>query len=173
MAGVGRATRVAALVLVVGATIACDRVTKQAAAGHLSGRPRVSLAGDSIRLEYAENRGGFLSLGAELPEALRLALFELGTAALLGWLGVWVLRRALGGSWALGPGLLWAGGVANLIDRVSQGRVIDFLNVGVGGLRTGIFNVADVAITTGVVLMVLNLRERKPLKQCASRRTKA
>jgi signal peptidase II len=52
--------------------------------------------------------------------------------------------------------LVCAGGLSNLIDRVAyDGRVIDFLNVGIGSLRTGIFNVADMAITFGAILMLL------------------
>jgi signal peptidase II len=55
--------------------------------------------------------------------------------------------------------LLLAGGVGNLIDRVSQnGFVTDFISVGVGPLRTGIFNVADVAVTFGAVALVLTLQ---------------
>ena len=47
---------------------------------------------------------------------------------------------------------MFGGGVGNLIDRVLfENGVIDFLNVGIGNLRTGIFNVADMAIMTGVV----------------------
>lgn len=45
--------------------------------------------------------------------------------------------------------------MGNLIDRVFQdGQVIDFLHLGVGTLRTGIFNVADVAITCGAMMLV-------------------
>lgn len=48
------------------------------------------------------------------------------------------------------------GGLGNLIDRVfNHGAVIDFLNLGVGGLRTGIFNAADVQILTGIGLLLL------------------
>ena len=48
-----------------------------------------------------------------------------------------------------------SGGIGNLWDRViPDGRVIDFMDVGIGSLRTGIFNVADLCITTGVVLLV-------------------
>ena len=46
-------------------------------------------------------------------------------------------------AWAL----VVAGGVGNLIDRIAAGYVIDFMNLGIGSLRTGIFNVADVAIS--------------------------
>jgi signal peptidase II len=162
MAEVGRAARVTAMAGIVLATIGCDRVTKQMAAQHLAGRPRVSMVADSVRLEYAENRGGFLSIGSELPRAARTVIFSVGSSGLLAWLGVWVWRRILAGGWALGPALLWAGGVANMADRIASGSVVDFLNLGVGGVRTGIFNVADVAITAGVVLLVFDMTRRSP-----------
>ena len=49
--------------------------------------------------------------------------------------------------------LIVSGGASNLIDRVITGSVIDFLNVGIGPLRTGIFNAADVGIMVGAGLM--------------------
>jgi len=55
---------------------------------------------------------------------------------------------------ALGLTLVAAGGVSNLIDRLLRGSVTDFMNLGVGALRTGIFNVADVAIVVGALLVV-------------------
>jgi signal peptidase II len=160
MAQVGRPARVLAIAGIVLSTIGCDRVTKQIASQQLARHPRLSMAGDSVRLEYAENRGGFLSIGSELPESLRTVIFSIGTSALLAWLGVWVCRRVLGGGWAFGPALLWAGGVANVADRIARGSVVDFLNLGVGGLRTGIFNAADVAITVGVVLVACDMTRR-------------
>ena len=65
--------------------------------------------------------------------------------------------------------LLLAGGVGNLIDRVSQnGMVTDFMNIGIGSLRTGIFNVADVAITFGgLALLVLAYRSPSDPKDAA------
>jgi signal peptidase II len=46
-----------------------------------------------------------------------------------------------------------------LIDRLLyHGRVTDFLNVGIGSLRTGIFNLADMAILAGALLLVLKMR---------------
>ena len=58
--------------------------------------------------------------------------------------------------------LFIAGGASNWFDRVSAGRVVDFMNVGIGWLRTGIFNVADVAIMLGAALFVLaELRFRR------------
>ena len=55
------------------------------------------------------------------------------------------------------------GGLSNLVDRcVYDGRVFDFLNMGIGRLRTGIFNVADVGIMLGVALLLLSSMKRKP-----------
>lgn len=57
--------------------------------------------------------------------------------------------------------LVLSGGIGNLLDRLlHDGGVIDFMNVGIGSLRTGIFNVADVCITIGVSLLVLEVFQR-------------
>lgn len=57
--------------------------------------------------------------------------------------------------------LVLSGGLGNLFDRIMHdGRVIDFMNLGIAGLRTGIFNVADVCITIGVLLLVLEVLQR-------------
>ena len=53
----------------------------------------------------------------------------------------------------LGLAFFVAGGASNLADRLARGTVTDFINVGVGSLRTGIFNVADVAIMLGAALV--------------------
>lgn len=66
----------------------------------------------------------------------------------------------MSGPWFLAVLGLLAGGLGNLIDRLAHdGLVIDFINLGVGPLRTGIFNVADVAITGGgLALLALSWR---------------
>jgi signal peptidase II len=66
-------------------------------------------------------------------------------------------------------GLLLAGGVGNLIDRINQnGHVTDFLNVGIGPVRTGIFNVADMAIMAGAGLLFwLSFRQEQAREPAA------
>jgi len=143
------------LVVVVAFTIGCDRVSKRYAAAALMGSPRHSYLADTLRVEYVENRGGFLSMGANLPERARTLIFVVGTAVLLGGLTFGLMHLVETGWSTIGLSLIWAGGVSNLIDRLAYGRVTDFLNVGVGSLRTGIFNVADLAITCGVGCILL------------------
>ena len=136
-------------------TVGCDRVTKHLALTHLAGEPGQSYLSGTVRLEFAENSGAFLSLGTHLPEALRTVLFVGGVGLLLIGVAVVAIRQRWQGALFCGAALLWAGGVSNLIDRVMRGSVVDFMNFGVGSLRTGIFNVADVAIMTGAALIIL------------------
>ena len=144
-----------ALVIAIAATISCDRATKHIAATTLVGAPSQSFLADTVRLEYVENAGGFLSLGANLPPMVRTGLFTFGTGfALLALVAGAILFRWTG--WPLlGLTLFVTGGASNWLDRVVRGSVIDFINIGFGPLRTGIFNVADVAIMLGVAIVVV------------------
>jgi len=152
---IGRTAVRFTLLLAVIATIGCDRVTKHIALETLSGGGVHTYLADTIRLEYTENTGGFLGLGASLPDFWRTTLFTLATAALLLMMGAVAIRSRWSGGPLFGVCLVLAGGASNWIDRVVRGSVIDFMNVGVGPLRTGIFNVADVAILTGIGCIVL------------------
>lgn len=150
------------VLLLVAATVGCDRVTKHLAAENLAAGPTHSFLADTIRLTYAENAGGFLSLGAGLPPALRTLVFTVAVGGILLALAVMAWRHR-GSAWhAAAFALFIAGGASNWFDRIESGRVVDFLNVGIGGLRTGVFNVADVAIMLGAALLLFaELRSRR------------
>jgi signal peptidase II len=137
--------------------VGCDQATKLIARDHLTpGKPLI-YAGDLFRLQYAENKGAFLGLGSSLPDAAREAIFTGGAGLMLIFMLVWLLRARRMSPWnTLAVALFCGGGLGNLIDRIFRdGRVIDFLNVGIGGLRSGIFNVADMAITAGIIMLFL------------------
>lgn len=133
----------------------CDQATKQLAIDRLAGAPPVSLAGDAVRFELAANPGGFLSLGARLPLTARRVVFLALVPALVLLAAVLALRsRGLSAHAVAGLGLMAGGGFGNWIDRaVHAGVVTDFVSLGCGGLRTGIFNAADVAIVAGALLL--------------------
>jgi signal peptidase II len=151
------ARRLVLVLLAVAATVSCDRVTKDLASSHLPPGVRHSYLADTVRLEYAENTGAFLGLGSRLSGPTRFWVFTVGTAALLGFLGFAVVTgRRLALVELVAWSCLLGGGISNLADRaVREGAVVDFLNVGVGPVRTGIFNVADMAITGGALLLLL------------------
>jgi signal peptidase II len=150
------------LILLGVGTVGCDQATKRAAVLHLEGEPDIALFGGVVRVAYAENPGAFLGLGDELPAGARVALLVVVNLLILGVLGWWAFRRPQPMLIRFAATLVIAGGVGNLIDRVLRegGRVVDFLVVGVGPVRTGVFNVADVAVMLGVGLLFLALARR-------------
>ena len=143
------------LLITIGATIGCDRVTKHVATTTLSEAPSRSFLADTFRLEYTENAGAFLGLGADWPRAVQTTVFGVGNGLLLVALVVLARRGRWPRAALLGVALFVAGGASNLLDRIMYGTVIDFMNVGIGSVRTGIFNVADMAIMLGAGILVL------------------
>src|ERR1044071_132206 len=144
-------------VLITGC-IGCDQATKWIAKQYLGPGDLISFAGDFFRLQYAENTGAFLSLGASLPDAWRQFAFTILVGLFLGALLLYTIFSAtLAPSQIFSLSLLCGDGLSNLIDRVVyDGRVVDFLNVGIGPLRPGIFNVADMAITAAAILLAVD-----------------
>jgi signal peptidase II len=138
------------------ACVGCDHAVKQAAEHWLEGAGRVVLLGGVVQLELVANAGAFLSMGAELPETLR-HLVLIGFVPLMLVSAGWLLFRSpsVSRAQALAFGLIVGGGLANWIDRVrGDGTVTDFVSLGLGPLRTGIFNVADIAIVAGLLLFL-------------------
>ena len=146
--------RAALLCLLLAATAGCDRVTKHYALTTLAGAPGQSYLGDTVRLDYHENAGGFLSAGATWRPQTRAVVFQFANGFFLLGTLIMAFRYQWSRLAAAGLMLFVAGGLSNLIDRVAMGSVIDFLNVGIGSFRTGIFNVADVAIMAGVAVLI-------------------
>jgi signal peptidase II len=145
-----------ALAALIVAVVALDQWTKVLAREHLAPWPH-TYAGGVVSLLHTENQGAFLSLGAKLPPATRTAIFSgaVSVAVLLA-LGMLVTARVHGID-AVAVALIASGGIGNLIDRLGRhGRVTDFLYLSAGPLHTGVFNVADVAITGGVIWLLVS-----------------
>lgn len=139
-------------VAVAGLVVAVDLATKQAALG-LTGPVRV-LPGVELDLGY--NSGVAFGALKGLPPWLLVAAIALVIFVLL--VGTW--RGLISPPWPA-TGLLLGGAVANLLDRAADGRVTDFIDP----VRWPAFNVADIAITFGVVmLLVAGLRDERRAK---------
>jgi signal peptidase II len=146
-------------------SIGCDQVTKSIATERMAGGPAISLLGDTVRLQHTTNTGAFLSLGASLPEGARFWILTVANCALCAFLlSVLIRRWNMARAQFIGLALIAGGGFGNLIDRfVNGGKVVDFLNVGIGPVRTGIFNVADLAITAGALALLLSGARHAPV----------
>ncbi|WP_243638338.1 signal peptidase II [Shewanella frigidimarina] len=150
--------------LVTLSCVGCDQGTKLLAAEHLPKFQMTSYLNDLLRVGYTENIGVFLGLGNNLSEQARFWFFVVLVGAFLLALLVYLVSNA---KQHLVPlialSLVFSGGMSNFYDRVvNNGAVIDFLNIGIGSIRTGIFNVADIAIMFGVFLLIFAQSKHKP-----------
>ena len=152
-------TKILLFCLLSFAFIGCDRITKDIAKEHLKDKPPVSYFNDKVRLMFVENTGAFLSLGADWPKTKSLWLLTVLPIVFLAALMVVTMKKAnkLTVFEMTAFVLVFSGGIANLIDRLLFDRhVADFINLGIGHFRTGIFNIADVYVTTGVLMLVFS-----------------
>lgn len=145
-----------AAIIVTGAVVA-DQITKLIARAMLRDLGTVQVLGRLVVLRYAENRGAFLSLGATWPGWIRALAFGAFSLALVVIAALYLIRgKGLSSSGSAALALIVGGGIGNLVDRfVRQGSVTDFVNIGIGTLRTGIFNFADVFLVAGVVWFLI------------------
>jgi signal peptidase II len=157
MRNISRLLLVSALLI---SCVGCDQISKQVVRSHMTLAESHSYLGDTVRLLYIENTGAFLGHGDSLPESARIAFLQGGVGLIvLGLLWAAAFARDMNRWQIIALALLAAGGLGNLIDRILyDGRVTDFLNVGLANLRTGIFNVADMVEVAGVVLFALSWR---------------
>lgn len=141
------------LILVV--SIALDRLTKIWAVANLKGEPAQTYLNDFIRIVYAENTGAFLSMGSGLSDQLRYWVLTILPILVLAYvLYMTLFSDDMNRPQVAAFSFILAGGISNIFDRLMEGKVVDFLNMGFEGLRTGIFNVADMSIMLGLFMMI-------------------
>lgn len=156
------------LILLFSLNIIVDQISKWIAMTHLDYSVVHSFWYDTVRIVYVENTGVAFSLGSDWSPEVRFLVFNLVVLAVLLGLLFYLIKTHKEQSFAklIAFTLILAGGFGNLIDRFfREGAVVDFLNVGIGFVRTAIFNHADMCITTGlIILIIISIREsfRKP-----------
>jgi signal peptidase II len=134
--------------------IGCDRVTKDFAKQHLANRETLSYMHDTFRLQYVENTGAALNLGDGLSKTASFWLLSILPLVFLLWLLVYTMQNMskLDPAKMICLALIFSGGIGNIIDRLLFDRhVADFMNFGINHFRTGIFNIADVCVTSGLI----------------------
>jgi signal peptidase II len=165
-------------------SLALDLGTKGWAKGHLEGRRRMEVVTDHLYFTFAKNRGGAWGLLQNEPESIRRPFFVVISVLAIVFI-VSLYRRLTPQQWALrwGLPLVLGGALGNLINRIQFNYVVDFIDYSaswvawVQGLFSGAvasdhwptFNIADVAIVAGVVLMGVDMfTTRKTPKPAAA-----
>lgn len=144
------------LIGIAGAVLAFDFWTKQWATRTLAGAAPVRVIGDLVRFTYVRNSGVAFGLGAGLP----FPYYLFSIAAVLAIVVLFIRGRVRGTGRRLALALILGGALGNLVDRVSTGLVVDFIDIGVGRWHWPVFNVADSAVSIGVVLFALTWPRR-------------
>ena len=150
--------------IAVSSFVGCDQVTKNLAKTYLMNRDAITYFHNTFVLKYVENTGAFLSMGDQLSDSVSLWIFIVLPIVFLIGLLVFVLMKSREMSLIklLGFALILAGGIGNIIDRILYDRhVTDFMILGIGNLRTGIFNFADLYVSIGAVTLLIFYRDKK------------
>lgn len=130
--------------------VLADQATKSLVASSLHLGSVVRVVDDLVRIAPSANTGAIFGL---FPD--QAALFGLLSLGVLALIVVYHARSAAGPLMSVTLGLLLGGAIGNLIDRFRFGYVLDFVDVGIGGLRWYTFNVADAAISLSIALLLL------------------
>jgi signal peptidase II len=162
---VRRTIHVILLFALVTGVVGCDGATKQIARSHLRAGGPVSIVSGVLSLAYTENEGMAFNADRVIPEGLRKPLVLLSRLAILILVGViWYRRRGEPLLEHAAYALLVAGAVGNLGEMILRGHVTDFIYL----VHWPVFNVADVSIVAGMVLLALASLSagRRPLGGC-------
>lgn len=141
---------------VLGGVLALDLITKLAIQRTFTLYQQVPVIGDYVRLTYIFNPGA--AFGIHLGEYSRFIFLFLSLLALAALAGMYWVTPVRDRVRLMSIALICGGALGNLLDRVrSANGVVDFLDVGIGDIRWPVFNVADVAVTTGAIFLALSL----------------
>ena len=154
----------ARLAAVAAAVVAIDQWTKAWATRTLAYHQPVEVIGELVRLTYTRNSGVAFGIGAGLP----FPYYLFSIAAVIAIVFLFARQRVTGLGRQIALALILGGAIGNLIDRLRSGEVVDFIEIGWGRWHWPVFNVADSAVTIGVVLFALTWPHRRAASAAGS-----
>jgi signal peptidase II len=150
-------SRTAFIAILTVFNIAIDQISKIWVRANVEPFSEASIIGDIFSLHNVENTGAFLGMGSDLNPTLKILLLLILPVIVLGLVVVHIIRdKSIDKLSLIGFCCIIGGGLANVYDRFAYGSVTDFLHIDLGGkLRTGIFNIADMSVSTGMILILV------------------
>jgi signal peptidase II len=146
------------ILLLVLANAGCDQIAKHAARQNIGYYETIDVIGKHFILTKIENSGAFLSTGDSLGGSVKFIFLSILPLLALCY-GIYYLltNTDLPKLLVLGICFVIGGGLGNLYDRMLYGSVTDFMHIDFYAFKTGIFNLADVSIMAGMVMILVNL----------------
>lgn len=154
--------KIAILILVL-LNIGCDQLSKKIVQNNVQKNEYIQLVNDNFILTHVENKGAMLGFGANFTPIVKIVLLQVVPVLVLILLLMNILRKTHLNNWlVIAFAFVIGGGIGNLIDRIAYGKVTDFFILKLGIFKTGIFNMADVAVSFGVILIfILSIKHKK------------
>jgi signal peptidase II len=149
-------SRTAGIILVIAFNILIDQVSKVLVRANFAYGEVKNLIGDTFVMQYVENTGAFLGMGSDMNPTLKLLLLLILPTLVLGYLIYYIItNKSLDKISLISLCCIAGGGIANVFDRIVFKSVTDFFHIDFGGVfRTGIFNVADMSVTFGMIALL-------------------
>ena len=147
--------RTLVILTILSTNIGCDQISKNIVRQRINYNAQIGLINNYLTLTKIENTGAFLSVGQSLPAPIKILLLTILPLIVLGLAFIYLLtKKNLSNLTVIGICFIVGGGVGNIYDRVIYGSVTDFLHIDFVIFQTGIFNMADVSIMTGTMLVL-------------------
>ena len=145
--------------------IGCDQVSKSVVREKISYEAEINVIKHNLILTNVNNPGAMLGLGADLPLVWRKGLFiSFPIMILILMIAFLFYKTKLKLPMVLGLTFIIGGGFGNIIDRMIYGSVTDFVHIDFEIFRTGIFNMADVSVMLGTIIIVFyNITEKEDI----------
>ena len=154
--------RNAMILTVVMCNIGCDQISKTIVRQQVDYNESIKVISDNFTLTRVENTGAFLSLGSSLPLSIKFLILSLiPSIALLLGLYFLITKTGISQAFIIGSCFVIGGGFGNLYDRLVYGSVTDFFHIDFVVFQTGVFNMADVSIMIGVLILFIQLQMGK------------
>jgi signal peptidase II len=154
------------IISVIVLTVFVDQISKILVRANINPAEQIQLIGEYFIMMNVENEGAFLGMGSELNESLRIILLLILPIIVLGFVLRYIIKdKTLDNLSLFAFSSIIGGGIANVFDRIAYGSVTDFFYIKLTDLlRTGIFNLADLSVTTGmIILVIISFRKKKEI----------
>tara|TARA_Y100001947_G_scaffold60300_1_gene50771 strand:+ start:2281 stop:2763 length:483 start_codon:yes stop_codon:yes gene_type:complete len=145
------------ITILIAVSILLDQLSKFLIRQNVDQYSEIKLIGDYFILTNVENSGAFLGMGSDFSPFVKTVFLLILPIIVLICIMIYVYRdKQIDKISLIGFCLIIGGGIANIYDRILYGSVTDFLFIDLGGIfKTGIFNIADLSVTTGMILILL------------------
>lgn len=144
--------------IIICSNISCDQITKDKARNEIETNEIINVIDDNFILTKVENTGAALSLGENLSPQLKVVFLQGIPLLVLLLLFVYIIKeKKMSRINVIAFSFVIGGGIGNIYDRILYNSVTDFMYVEIGSLHTGIFNMADVSVVVGTLLLLVNV----------------